>query len=132
MYQTGLNILKLYPLPNHNVPGDAYNYEIIRPVESALGWQPALRVDYQPWPTLRGTFKYSGWAMRNQTFNGSLPGFNDSRQQNPKVSTWAVTINHTFSTKTFLEGTWTQPERAGRLRARPAGPARPSARRRSR
>src|SRR6185503_14619753 len=51
LYQLGLNILKLYPLPNHEVAGDAFNYEITRPVESALGWQPALRLDYQPWQT---------------------------------------------------------------------------------
>jgi len=115
LYQLGLNILKLYPLPNHEVAGDAFNYEITRPVESALGWQPALRLDYQPWQTLRATFKFSGWAMRNQTFNGSLPGFNDARQQNPKVSTYAISVNHMITSRTFLEGTYghSQNELAG-------------------
>jgi hypothetical protein len=115
LYQLGLNILKMYPLPNRDVPGEAFNYQITRPAESALGWQPALRLDYQPWETLRATFKYSGWAMRNQTFNGSLPGFNDARQQNPKVGTYAISINHVISSKTFVEGTYghSQNELAG-------------------
>jgi len=116
LYDVGLNVLKMYPMPNRTpAAGENFNYEVIRPVETALGWQPALRLDYQPWANLRGTFKFSGWAMKNQTFNGSLPGFNDARQQNPKVSTYAITINHMFSSRTFLEGTFghSQNELAG-------------------
>jgi hypothetical protein len=106
LYDVGMNVLKLYPQPNVSVAGAAFNYQIVRPTESALGWQPALRVDYQPLTSLRTTFKYSGWGMRNQTFNGSIPGYNDARQQNPKVSTYAVTANYTFNATTFLEATF--------------------------
>ena len=59
LYQTGLNILNMWPQPNiANVPAQqAYNYELTRPNESALSWQPAIRLDYNPTPTLRGSFK---------------------------------------------------------------------------
>ncbi len=117
LYQTGLNILKMYPSPNMTtVPaGVGYNFEITRPAESVLSWQPGLRVDYQATQTLRTSFKYSGWTQRMQTINGSLPGFNDSRMQNPTVSTWAVSVNYSVTPTMFLEATYghSQNELAG-------------------
>ena len=116
LYQPGLNVLKLWPLPNTaSAPGQAYNYEITRPTESILSWQPAVRVDYQPTQKLRATFKYSGWQQRNQTINGTLPGFNDTRMQRPVVSSWVTTMNYTFGPTTFLEATYgrSQDELAG-------------------
>lgn len=106
LYETGLNILKMYPMPNVNVPGAAYNFESVRPTESLLAWQPALRIDYQPWPSLRGTFKYSGWGQKNVAVNGTIPGFNDTQQYKPTVGTMAVTVNYTISPTMFLEGTY--------------------------
>jgi hypothetical protein len=116
LYQPGINVLKLWPLPNAaSTPGQAYNYEITRPTESILSWQPAVRVDYQPTQKLRATFKYSGWQQRNQTINGTLPGFNDTRMQRPVVSSWVTTMNYTFGPTTFLEATYgrSQDELAG-------------------
>jgi hypothetical protein len=115
-YEPGLNVLNLWPLPNTaSAPGQAYNFELTRPTESILSWQPALRIDYQPTQKLRATFKYSGWQQRNQTINGSLPGFNDTRMQRPIVSSWVTTVNYTFSPTTFLEATYgrSQDELAG-------------------
>ncbi len=106
LYDTGLNILKTYPLPNVNIPGAAYNYEITRPEEQLLAWQPAVRLDYQPSQKLRGTFKYSGWKQRNTTINGTIPGFNDTRQYKPTVSTIAITVNYTLGSTMFVEGTY--------------------------
>jgi hypothetical protein len=107
LYQSGLNILKTFPLPNTTAaPGSPYNFELKRPSESILGFQPAIRVDYQPTATLRGSVKYSAWTQRKQTINGSIPGFNDSRMQNPVVSTIAATGNYTLGPTIFLEGTW--------------------------
>src|SRR3954463_7683052 len=41
LYQTGLNILNLWPLPNlPTTQGVNYNYQITRPGESVLSWQP--------------------------------------------------------------------------------------------
>ena len=119
LYQTGLNILKLYPLPNVSVAGASYNYELIRPEEKLRANQPAVRLDYQPTQKLRGTFKYSGWSQQDVTIPGTIPGFNDTQQYNPVVSTLATTVQlHAEQPTTFLEGTYGHaPERAGRLRA---------------
>ena len=106
LYDTGLNILKLYPMPNVNIPGSAYNYEITRPSENLIANQPAVRVDYQPFQTLRATFKYSGWSQKNTTINGQIPGFNDTRQYKPVVGTYAITGNYTMTPTTFIEATY--------------------------
>jgi hypothetical protein len=116
LYEPGLNILKLWPQPNTtSAPGQGYNYEITRPTESILSWQPAIRLDYQPTQKLRATFKYSGWQQRNQIINGTLPGFNDTKMQRPVVSSWVTTMNYTFGPTTFLEATYgrSQDELAG-------------------
>jgi hypothetical protein len=113
LYQTGVNILNLWPMPNTtSAPGQAYNFELIRPTEKALGWQPAIRVDYQASPSLRATVKYSGFQQRNQIFNGTLPGFNDAQQQDPIVSTVAMSVNYTLNSTTFLEATYGQSQNA--------------------
>ncbi len=107
LYQTGLNILKTFPMPNMaSAPGIPYNYELTRPSESILGYQPAVRLDYQPTARLRGTVKYTAWTQRKQTINGIIPGFTDSRMQNPVVSTISATGNYNVSATMYLEGTW--------------------------
>jgi hypothetical protein len=104
LYQTGLNVLKLYPAPN--VAAAQYNYELVRPVEKLRANQPAVRLDYQPTLKLRGTFKYSGWSQQDIVIPGTIPGWNDTRQYNPFVRTIATTINYSLTDRTFLEGTW--------------------------
>src|SRR5207245_10696141 len=79
LYQTGLNILNLYPLPNAIQPGVGFNYQTIRPKESILSWQPAVRIDYQPTTKLRATGKYSGWQQRRDVVPGLINGFNDTQ-----------------------------------------------------
>jgi hypothetical protein len=117
LYPIGMNILNLYPLPNiSNVPaGQNYNYELTRPEESVLSWQPAFRFDYQPMQTLRATFKYSAWRQREQTFLGSIPGFNDTKMQPAPVVSYTTSVNYTMSPTMFLEGTYghSQNELAG-------------------
>jgi hypothetical protein len=112
LYQTGVNLLNLYPLPNIEGAGLGYNYEITRPEEKALAQQPAVRIDYQPTQKLRATAKYSGFIQRNQVFNGTLPGFNDAQQQDPVIYTFATTVNYNFNSSTFLEGTYGQSQNA--------------------
>ena len=106
LYEIGLNVLRQYPMPNVSVPGVSYNYEIIRPNEDLLSWQPAARVDYQPRQNLRTTFKYSGWQQRRDVINGTLPGYNDSQMQRPVISTLAIQANYTLSNTMFLEATY--------------------------
>src|SRR5262245_4667580 len=92
LYQTGLNILNMWPLPNiANVPaGQNYNYQITRPSQSILSWQPAVRVDYQPLQSLRASVKYSGFSQQEETQNGSIPGWNDTRMVHPGVKLFAA------------------------------------------
>jgi hypothetical protein len=110
LYQTGMNILNMYPTPNIANPpaGQNYNHEIVRPNQSLLAWQPAIRFDYNVNAALRTTFKYSGWQQRKETINGSLPGFNDTLMHKPVVSTWTVTANYNLSPTMFLEATYGQ------------------------
>jgi Carboxypeptidase regulatory-like domain len=110
LYQTGLNVLNMFPMPTiANVPaGQSYNYENTRPNEKLLAWQPAVRLDYNVTSALRATFKYSGWQQRNQVINGSIPGWNDTKMQNPVVSTWTVTANYNLTPTMFLEATYGQ------------------------
>jgi hypothetical protein len=53
--------------------------------------------------------------MKNQTFNGSLPGFNDTKMQHPLVFSWATTVNYTVGPTMFIEATYggSQDELAG-------------------
>lgn len=117
LYQPGLNILKLWPLPNiANVPpGQNYNYEITRPAESIVSWQPALRLDYQPMHSLRATFKYSSWKQADHTFNGTIPGFNDTKMQSAPVFSYTASVNYSLNNTTFIEATYghSQNELAG-------------------
>jgi hypothetical protein len=106
LYQTGLNILNLYPLPNVSVPGVAYNYETIRPKESVLATQPAFRFDYQPTTRLRATAKYSGWQQRRDLIPGNLNGFNDTQMQRPVISNLSFSSNYNLTNTMFIEGTY--------------------------
>src|SRR5262245_15805019 len=106
LYQTGLNILKLYPMPNAGGAGIGFNYEVTRPTQSILSWQPAVRVDYQPSTKLRVTGKYSGWQQRRDQITGTIPGFNDTQMQRPVISNLAFTANYNLSNTMFLEGTY--------------------------
>jgi hypothetical protein len=104
LYGTGLNILKMWPQPNL-AAGQPYNFEITRPSESILSYQPAMRFDYQPTSKFRVSFKYSGFVQREQTQQGSIPGWNDTRMVTPHVALVASTVNYTVSPTLFLEGT---------------------------
>ena len=106
LYAVGLNILKMYPLPNVSVPGVSYNYEITRPTQTIRSTQPAFRFDYQPTTKLRATAKYSGWSQRRDLINGSLPGFNDTQMQRPIISNLTFTANYNLTNTMFIEGTY--------------------------
>jgi hypothetical protein len=108
LYQTGLNILKMYPMPTIENPpaGQPYNFELTRPEESILSTQPAVRFDYHASSAFRVSFKYSGFSQREQVQQGSIPGWNDTQMVSPKVSLIATTVNYTLSPTLFLEGTF--------------------------
>ncbi len=115
LYPTGQQILNLYPMPNVEVPGVPYNYEATRPNQSLMSQQPVVRIDYQPWEKLRGSFKMSGWKQQNPAIIGNVPGFNDSQQYHPFITLLATTVNYSINPTTFMEGTYgrSQNELAG-------------------
>jgi hypothetical protein len=95
--------------------GIGHNFEIDDPVTKLLNNQPAIRLDYQPFQTLRTTFKYAGEMQRQQVFPGTLPGYNDTMVPHPLITTISVTGNYTLNSTTFVEATYgiTQNEVAG-------------------
>ena len=124
LYDTGLNVLKMYPEPNRAAStGSPYNYEITRPSQSLLAYQPAVRVDYQPMPSLRARSSTPGGGNAKEVVNGTIPGWGDTR--------------HAASGRLHLRGHGqlqperydvcrgdgrTQCERAGRVRVAGGGP----------
>ena len=106
LYQTGLNILNMFPLLN--VTANLARRSTTRSRDHLRTcWRINSRcVSTTSWANARRSFKYTGWSQREQTVNGSIPGFNDTRMQNPVVSTTAVTINYNLNPTMFLEGTY--------------------------
>jgi hypothetical protein len=108
LYQSGLNILKWWPLPNiQNVPaGQAYNYEVTDPSINLLGYQPVIRIDYQPLQSLRGSFKFVEYQQPNDVIQGTIAGFNDTKEDDYGIWIPAGTVNWTINSKTFVEGSF--------------------------
>jgi hypothetical protein len=108
LYQPGLAILNWWPAPNlQNVPaGQAYNYEVTDPSIRLLGYQPIIRVDYQAFTNLRGSFKFLEYQQPNDVIIGVIPGFNDSREDDYGIWVPAANVNWTINSTTFVEGAW--------------------------
>ena len=108
LYQSGLNILKWWPLPNlTNIPaGQAYNYEVTDPSIHLLGYQPIIRIDYQPYQSLRGSFKFVEYQQPNDVIQGTIAGFNDTKEDDYGIWIPAGTVNWTVNAKTFVEGSF--------------------------
>jgi hypothetical protein len=105
LYQPGLNILRMWPLPTEsNVVGT--NLQFIRPPQDTLQYQPAARVDYQPTEKLRLSYKYQGQIDRRQVNQGTIPGWNDLLTPYTGRGTDAFTVNYNLSSTMFLEGTF--------------------------
>jgi hypothetical protein len=103
LYSAGMNILNWWPaatLPN--VPGQAYNYQSTDPNIRLLGYQPIARIDYQPTSTLRGSFKFLEYQQPNGAIPGTMPGWNDSKEDNYGIWVPAATLNWTINSTTFL------------------------------
>ena len=107
LYQTGINLLNRYPLPNlQQAQGTNYNYQVDAPSVEQLTQQPAIRLDYQLSSKLRFTGKYSGQRARRLTTPGLIQGFTDVFNPNPFITNYAVTVNYAITPTTFMEGTY--------------------------
>jgi Carboxypeptidase regulatory-like domain len=105
LYGPGMAILKWWPLPNlQNVPpGQAYNFEVTDPSINLRGYQPIVRVDYQPFTRLRASFKYLEYQQPSDAVPGILSGFNDSKEDDYGIYVPAGTVNWTINATTFVE-----------------------------
>jgi hypothetical protein len=107
LYETGLNILKWWPAPNISQPaGQAYNFETVDPKVGLLGYQPIIRIDYQPTSRIRGSFKFLEYQQPNDPLPGTIPGFNDSQEHDYGIWIPAGTFNWTMSPSMFLEASF--------------------------
>jgi hypothetical protein len=107
LYSPGLALLSRYPLPNTSqLAGSNFNYETAAPTTKNLTQQPAVRIDYQMSPNLRVTGKYSGQRARRLITPGTIEGFNDVQNPYPYITNYGVTVNYTWGSSTFLEGTY--------------------------
>jgi hypothetical protein len=112
LYGLGLNILNVFPAancPGPTCPSDwtstsNFNLEFTRPKEHLTSNQPAYRLDYQPTEKLRGTIRWTGWNQDPKAIiNGSIPGWNDSRQVIWLTYQMSATANYSLNQSTFLE-----------------------------
>ncbi|MEO8070341.1 MAG: carboxypeptidase-like regulatory domain-containing protein [Acidobacteriota bacterium] len=107
LYQPGLRVLNIYPLPNMaQGAGDGANFKTVAPAVSNLTQQPVVRFDYQSTSLLRLTARYAGQRARRLTAPGSMPGFNDTYNPKPFITTASATANYAWTPTTFLEVTY--------------------------
>ncbi|TAK10547.1 MAG: carboxypeptidase regulatory-like domain-containing protein [Acidobacteria bacterium] len=107
LYSAGINVLKWWPAPNIDQPaGQAYNYESTDPAIRLIGYQPIIRLDYQHSSSLRGSFKFLEYQQPSEVIVGTIPGFNDSKEDNYGIWAPSATINWTINNSTFFEGSW--------------------------
>lgn len=107
LYAAGINVLKWWPTPNiPDVAGQAYNYENTDGDIRLLGYQPIARLDYQPTSTLRGSFKFLEYQQPNTAIPGTMPGWNDTKEDDYGIWVPAATLNWTINSSTFLEAAW--------------------------
>ena len=107
LYQTGLNILRQYPMPNIDGTGPALQLR---------GAGAADQDAQQPAGGPASTISRSSRCARSsatrprcsgsEVFPGSIPGFNDVQTQNPIIATIAASVNYTINPTTFLEVTY--------------------------
>ena len=120
LYQTGLNILNQYPLPNVSVAGRGLQLRD-HPAQGEPRSAPSRRcasTTSRPRSCARRS-STPGWIQRRDQIPGLLPGFNDTQMQRPVISTLAISSQlqpeqHAVPRRHVRP----QPERAGRLRAR--------------
>jgi hypothetical protein len=118
LYNIGLNVLNLWPLPNESAgytTTASYNYINRAEFVSSHIDQIATRIDYQFSERLRLSGKIVGQNatkkpnQSDQTFGqgGSLiNGFNDAVQTRPRVYSPSMSANYSLSPRTFVEVTY--------------------------
>ena len=104
LYQLGLNVLNMYPLPNTN--GLNYNLRTVQPKDTRLTQQPMGRVDYQASGRLRLSARLAMQVATSKPTPGTLPGFNDFFQKLNSIYAPGANAVYTLNATTILEGNW--------------------------
>jgi hypothetical protein len=127
LYGLGLNILKIYPLPN--TQGPSFNLQTVTPNVSSNTYQHVIRMDYQASSRLRFSAKYAGQNATSPPVYplvggvpNSIPGFNDQVFKFPAILVPSGTVDYTINTTTIFEGTFgfTQGNQLGNVPTSPA------------
>ena len=103
-------------MPNASVPGVGYNYELTRPNESILSWQPAIRLDYQAVAEPARHGQVLGLAAAHATSSTARSPASTTRRCSPVVAhAGRSPANYNIKPTTFLEATYgrSQNELAG-------------------
>src|ERR1700730_18220157 len=104
LYQLGLNVLNMYPLPNTN--GLNFNLRTVQPKDTRNTQQPVVRVDYQASGRLRLSARLASQVATSKPMPGTLPGYNDFFQKlNSRYAPGATAV-YTLNATTILEGNW--------------------------
>ena len=107
LYQPGMAILNWFPQPNVPMPaGQTFNFQTDPYSVALLGYQPIIRVDYQTTQNLRIGGKFFMYQQPNDPIRGTIPGWNDTREDDYGIYTPSLTVNYTVNATTFLEGSW--------------------------
>lgn len=107
LYGPGLAILNWFPAPNVAMPaGQTFNFQTDPYSAALLGYQPIIRVDYQVTQNLRVGGKYFMYQQPNDPIRGTIPGWNDTREDDYGIYTPSATVNYTVNASTFLEASW--------------------------
>lgn len=107
LYGPGMAILNWFPKGNAAMPGGQnFNYQTDPYSVALLGYQPVLRVDYQITQNLRVNGRYFMYQQPNDPIRGTIPGWNDTREDDFGIYTPAATVNYTINPTTFFEGSW--------------------------
>ena len=72
----------MYPMPNIRARRSATTISSSRPTYDTLGYQPAVRLDYQPTPGLGSASSIRGTISEAASI-GTIPGWNDSIMPRP-------------------------------------------------
>ena len=107
LYQPGLNILKMWPMPNVAGTITGRNYEI-HPAgrEASLATSPRSASTISRSRSLRVSSSTRARSSGSRSFSGTIPGWNDSKMVHPRIGTDAVSVNYSLNPTTFLEGTF--------------------------
>jgi hypothetical protein len=118
LYQLGLNVLNLWPLPNSSegyATTNSYNFVNTQAAVASHQMQDAIRLDYQASQTLRFSWKLveqNATRLANQagqafSQGGNLiNGYNDAIETQPHIYQTSATVNYSLNASTFLEATW--------------------------